>query len=312
MGKSLITEEIEKKIIKLKSENKKINNIIDIIFNEDNIKITKYGINKTLKKLQNEESNELSESNKSESNKSETNEETKEENTQTKNTIVNNSLIDKLNDSDDAETESEPEQQQPEQPPKKLFKVELEEPKIFIKPKNIVHDVIKNIDVCWNIDEMKEKRSLIIIIRQYIGTFKKELSELNINEKLLFNYDIMKLKILLENIRIELNLKKNSTLFIDTAKNILVGYEKVLCYSGIDIKGVSEELLNNPDFIYDLQMISCEIDISRYINPKTSAFMKVVQSSYYKYEQNNIINKFNEKINNDDVLNKLKNLTKQN
>jgi len=311
MGKSLITEEIEKKIIKLKSENQKIKNIIDIIFNEDNIKITKYGINKTLKKLQNEESIELSESNKSESNKSETNQETKE-NTQTKNTIVNNSLIDKLNDSDDAETESEPEEQQPEQPPKKLFKVELEEPKIFIKPKNIVHDVIKNIDVCWNIDEMKEKRSLIIIIRQYIGTFKKELSELNINEKLLFNYDIMKLKILLENIRIELNLKKNSTLFIDTAKNILVGYEKVLCYSGIDIKGVSEELLNNPDFIYDLQMISCEIDISRYINPKTSAFMKVVQSSYYKYEQNNIINKFNEKINNDDVLNKLKILTKQN
>lgn len=147
MGKSLITEEIEKKIIKLKSENQKIKNIIDIIFNEDNIKITKYGINKTLKKLQNEESIELSESNKSESNKSETNQETKE-NTQTKNTIVNNSLIDKLNDSDDAETESEPEEQQPEQPPKKLFKVELEEPKIFIKPKNIVHDVIKNIDVC--------------------------------------------------------------------------------------------------------------------------------------------------------------------
>lgn len=318
MTKSKISNEIINKIKKLKDEKTTIKNIIDIIFNEDNIKISKYMICKLCKS---DESESKTQSEQSQSEKEEPEEEQKEEEQKT---LLNNWLIKKLNDSN-AETEESEESEQSEekheilQQPQKLFKVDIESNNkqnnnIVIKdiPKNnIVHDVIKNIDVCTNIDEMKEKRWLIIIIRQYIKTFKKELSDLNINEKQLFNYDIMKLKVLLENIRIELNLKKNSTLFIETSKNLLVGYEKVMCYSGIDIKGVWDELINNPDFIYDLQMISCEIDISRYINPKWSAFLKVLQSSYYKYEQNKIINNFNEKINNDEIIEKLKNIQKK-
>jgi hypothetical protein len=107
---------------------------------------------------------------------------------------------------------------------------------------------------------------------------------------------------------VELNLQKNNSLFIDTCKNLLVGYEKLMVYSGINLKGISEDLMNDPSFIYDIQILSCEVDISKYINPKTSCLFKILQSSYMKYEQNKIIENLENKINNDDVLNKLKNI----
>ena len=97
---------------------------------------------------------------------------------------------------------------------------------------------------------------------------------------------------------------------MDTCKNLLIGYEKVMCYSNINIQGIWDDLLNNPDFIYDLQMISCEIDISKYINPKTSCLLKIVQKTYMKYEENKIINNLETKINSEDILNKLKNIQK--
>lgn len=121
---------------------------------------------------------------------------------------------------------------------------------------------------------------------------------------------IDQLKLLLENIRVELNLKKNNTLFIETCKNLLVGYEKVMLYGNVNISGISDDLINDPNFMYDLQLISCEIDISKYINPKTSCLIKVIQKSYMKYEENKIINNFENKLNNDDILNKIKNIQK--
>ena len=39
-----LSEDIKNKIIKLKNEKNKISKIIDIIFNEDNIKLSKYSI----------------------------------------------------------------------------------------------------------------------------------------------------------------------------------------------------------------------------------------------------------------------------
>lgn len=313
-----LSEDIKNKIIKLKNEKNKISKIIDIIFNEDNIKLSKYSISKITKEIK-----DLSNSEKSnESNKSEKSHETEteeEKNESVKNDIVNNSLIDKLNNSNNEEWSEEDEENLNNKktnniiPPKKLITVEYnEEPKKQINKTDLIHDVINNTNNLINddVNELREKRSLIIIIRQYLKVFKKELQDLNINEKLLFNHNINKLKVILENIRIELNLKKNSNLFLETSKNILIGYEKVMCHSGIDLNGVWDDLLNNPDFIYDLQMISCEVDISKYINPKWSAFLKVVQSSYLKYEQNKIINNLEKKLNNEDVLNKLKNISK--
>lgn len=56
---------------------------------------------------------------------------------------------------------------------------------------------------------------------------------------------------------------------MDCAKNALIGYEKILCYSGVDISGFSHDILQNEEFIYDLKCISAEIDMTKYINNKT-------------------------------------------
>ncbi len=43
-------------------------------------------------------------------------------------------------------------------------------------------------------------------------------------------------------------------------------------------------------------MIWAEIDLSKYINPKTSAFIKIIQKSYTKYEENKIIKNVEKKL----------------
>ena len=46
--------------------------------------------------------------------------------------------------------------------------------------------------------------------------------------------------------------------------------------------------MNDPDFIIDLQIISCEVDISKYVNPKTSAILKIIKKSNEINQQNKI------------------------
>ena len=40
----------------------------------------------------------------------------------------------------------------------------------------------------------------------------------------------------------------------------------------VDIKGGYEELKKDPDFQLDLLMIASEIDVSKYINPRSTVF----------------------------------------
>ena len=51
-----ITEDIENKIIELKNDGKTINNIINDIFNNFNVKITKYKVNKIITSYNTQES----------------------------------------------------------------------------------------------------------------------------------------------------------------------------------------------------------------------------------------------------------------
>lgn len=319
MGKNDITKEIENKIIELKENKNSVNKIIDNIFNEFNYKLTKYKVNKVISNhntLQSEESEiteKTSNNNDEETNDEEdeeTGNETEIEEEETKNNIVNlknNSLINSLNNSKTDIKINE-----------NVINNNIPHPiPIINENKNdYIHDIINNTsnNNYSNIDDLKEKRHHIIIIRQYINTFPIELKNIFVNKdnfnKKLFNMTIDQLKLLLENIRVELNLKKNNTLFIDTCKNLLVGYEKVMLYANVDLKGIADELINDPNFMYDLQLISCEINISNYINPKTSCLIKLIQKSYMKYEENKIINNFENKLNNDDILNKIKNIQK--
>ena len=69
-----------------------------------------------------------------------------------------------------------------------------------------------------------------------------------------------------------MNLNRNKDIFYNVVNTGLIGFEKIACYTGYDINGLTDDLMKDPDFQYDLKMISCEIDLSKYINPKSSLF----------------------------------------
>lgn len=316
-----ISEEIQNKIIELKNDGETINYIINHIFENHNTKITKYSINKILADAKNkttsETSSELSETKSNNKTNTSTSSKSQIIKSNVDINIKNNSLINDLNNNSEIDDDIPNNKNNNNQQTKFIFE---EVPPINKPNKNlnnntndIINDVINNTQGS-DLDNIKEKRSYIIIIRQYINLFENELKTLygnkeKFNQKL-FKLKLDELKLLLENIRIHLNISKNSNLFMDCAKNALIGYEKVLCYSGIDINGFSDEILKNEEFIYDLKCISAEIDMTKYINNKTWAFLKVFQNSYLSYEKNKIIKNIDQKFNNDDVLNKIKNISK--
>ena len=179
--------------------------------------------------------------------------------------------------------------------------------------KETILDTVKNINHSGSIEELKEIRHHVIIIRQYITTFQKELSNFYGGnrqqfEKRLFNMSIDQLKVILENIRVEMNLSKNRQIFKTVIETGLRAFEKTAIYSGYDIDGLTNELLQNEDFKLDLDIISCECDISRYINPKTSAFLTVMKTMYQKKNENEIKKQVNNLLNDNDKLDKIKNL----
>jgi hypothetical protein len=104
----------------------------------------------------------------------------------------------------------------------------------------------------------------------------------------LFNINLNDLKVILENIRVELNLSRNKEMFSTLVNASLIGIEKVSSYCNYNIDGFSNELMNDPSFQYDLKIIQCEIDCSKYINVKSSCFLKIVKTMYQKNKENEI------------------------
>ena len=183
----------------------------------------------------------------------------------------------------------------------------------IINDKNNVIDVIKNCNIAKDIDELKEIRSNIIIIKQYINTFEKDLKPIFGNnryifEKKLFTLNLNQLKVILEDIRITINLKSNKSSFLTISQALLKGIETVSIYSGYDVSGLEQELMTDPDFIMDLQILSCELDISKYLNPKSSCFLKIIKKAYMLNTQNKMKNSLSKINDNKDLLNKIKEL----
>ena len=66
--------------------------------------------------------------------------------------------------------------------------------------------------------------------------------------------------------------------------------------------------MNDPDFILDLQIISCELDLSKYLNPRSSAFLKVVKKMYMLNTQNKIKKSISDINENKNLINKIKDI----
>ena len=95
---------------------------------------------------------------------------------------------------------------------------------------------------------------------------------------------------------------------MNTVNVELKGIETISTYSGYDITGLTEEIMKDEDFLLDLKIISCELDISRYNNVKSPCFIKLVKKVYQKNQENKIKNEMNKVINDTDKIEKIKNL----
>ena len=58
----------------------------------------------------------------------------------------------------------------------------------------------------------------------------------------------------------------------------------------------------------DLQILSCELDISKYLNPKSSCFLKLVRKMYMLNTQNKIKKSISNINENKDLISKIKEL----
>lgn len=180
--------------------------------------------------------------------------------------------------------------------------------------KSIVFDTLKNVNI-GDLDEIKEKRPLIIKIRKYIKLYPEQLKHLYKNKQIfetnLLGLSIHQLNLILEDIRITINLDRNEDIFMTSTQLMLRGIESTCKYTGYDIDGMTDEIYNDPEFIMDLKMISAEIDMCQYINPKTSAFLKIIKKIYTKHKENEVKNQMDKVLNDNDKLEKIKNLDKK-
>ena len=53
-------------------------------------------------------------------------------------------------------------------------------------------------------------------------------------------------------------------------------------------EGIYNKLIQDDDVMYELKLISCKIDVSKYINPKMSLFFRIIKMYYTSYQMNNI------------------------
>lgn len=175
-------------------------------------------------------------------------------------------------------------------------------------------DTIQNCNVSNNIVELKEIRSHIIIIRQYIQNFPEELKLIYGNnrlqfEKRLFCMSLDQLKIVLEDIRISISLKSNSSNFQAVSSVCIKGIELISTnYLNYDISGLEQSLKDDKEFQLDLRIISSEVDLSRYLNPKSQLFIKLIRKCYMINQENKIKKTINSVINDQDKLDLIKNL----
>ncbi len=65
-------------------------------------------------------------------------------------------------------------------------------------------------------------------------------------------------------------------------------------YTGVNLEGITSILMNDQDFMYDVNMLSCEVDLTIYLNPKTNILLKIAQQSYILYNKHKMEDKLNE------------------
>lgn len=187
------------------------------------------------------------------------------------------------------------------------------------KTQNII-DVIKNttnLNSTEDVEELRKRRSTIIIIRQYINTFEKELQSIYGKnkdgfERSLYTLNIDQLNLILENIRSNMAIKSNKQNFMLISSNVIKAIEMVSTnYCNYDVSGLHDTLMQDPEFQIDLNIISCEMDISKYFNNKSLCFMKLAKTMMILNKENDMKKGLNNIVNDKEKLQRILELEKK-
>jgi len=159
---------------------------------------------------------------------------------------------------------------------------------------------------CDDVDELKKRRSNIIIIRQYLNSFDEQLKKIYGKDKDLFFKKLLKLNneqllCLLESIRVELNIRRNGTIFENIIETSALTFEQILNkLFNIDVTGTFDEMKqSDPEFVIELKMLACEIDFSQYVSIKKIIFLKLLKKYYMNYTINKSLKNININVDNE-------------
>ena len=188
-----------------------------------------------------------------------------------------------------------------------------------VKKKQIEKD-FKPIEIKNDIsDDIKLKNQYMTQIRKYISFFKNEQSikniigitdkQVNVFVKSLYNKDINTLKSICDMMKFELIFTKSQDYVHETIKTSLQYFESLLSYVGLDVVGCSDDMFNDDEFIWYLQMASCEINIQ--LEPSQIVLLKFMKNYYMQYHKNKTNKIIDKKLNkpaNENIIEKYKDL----
>ena len=123
--------------------------------------------------------------------------------------------------------------------------------------------------------------------------------------------NVEQLKILLENIKFEINAPSGQVLFNHAFFVAINQFESLSCAYQYDIKGLTDMLKQDQTVHDSLKELSCQIDLSAYTTPELRLLSSVLLCTMSVYNNNKLSKKMNDFLNEEvpnDIQEKFKDL----
>ena len=172
----------------------------------------------------------------------------------------------------------------------KPLKLAKEKPIKLLKEKIPIREKVKAIPVMD--DEKEKQKKLILIIRNYLNHFEKNLKDLISQHKTkarllskLFDLSIPQLERILQEIRISIVTNRSVDMFKKVSKMVIYGVEISSASFGVDMQGLSENCANDQSLNDAIVQLACEYSISN--DPKHTILLSLGNNILSTYSLNN-------------------------
>ena len=156
-----------------------------------------------------------------------------------------------------------------------------------IKLKGNIKDVLDTDNLTE--EERKIRRDLITKIRNYIDCFPEHEFIQSLDKQSLYTRDIKTLKVIYEEIQIGLNSSKDYEQFMNLFSSSIRCLEFVSnILLGIKLTGLRDEILDEIDE-FDLKQLACELSLSRFITPQQRIILTAIRVLLKKILSNDLL-----------------------